>query len=245
MSEMTIVPAEVETLPAKMSSPLDMPIEAFQSGLDRRGANRTALMKWVKTALVDGVDYGSINIGGKLSKPSLWKPGAEKICGMLGLIVHFPTFSEYEKAALSGVELKDIIMRCEIRDASGNVIADGIGARNVGRDKGDLNKALKMACKSAHIAATLSCAGLSEIFTQDLEDMTIEQKVNESSKESINGVPVKQYVSGLYKKYKEAGLPWSELVEVEISVLDVMATGTAMDLATTMMKEVNTFKSKK
>lgn len=150
---------------------LDMSPDMFRSGLDRRSENRNTLMKWVKGALVEGTDFGSIKIGGKMSKPSLWKPGAEKICGMLGLIVHFPTFSEYEKAALSGVKLVDIIMRCEIRDPNGNVVADGIGARNVGKDQGDLNKALKMACKSAHIAACLNCAGLSEIFTQDLEDM--------------------------------------------------------------------------
>ena len=39
------------------------------------------------------------------------------------------------------------------------------------KDKGDINKSLKMAEKSAHIDATLRIAGLSEIFTQDLEDM--------------------------------------------------------------------------
>lgn len=49
--------------------------------------------------------------------------------------------------------------------------ADGVGARSLEQDYGDLNKALKMAEKSAHIDATLRMAGLSEVFTQDLEDM--------------------------------------------------------------------------
>jgi hypothetical protein len=39
------------------------------------------------------------------------------------------------------------------------------------QDDGDINKALKMAIKSAHIDATLRMAGLSEVFTQDIEDM--------------------------------------------------------------------------
>jgi len=43
------------------------------------------------------------------------------------------------------------------------------------QDFGDTNKALKMASKSAFIDATLKLAGLSDIFTLDLEDMSIEQ----------------------------------------------------------------------
>ncbi len=152
-------------------SPLDLPAEVFRAGLDRRKANRAALMEWVRSALVEGVDFGSIPTKRGPSKPSLWKPGAEKICGMLGVTVAFPTLPEYERAALSGVDLKSIVIRCEIRDAAGNVIADGVGARSLATDYGDLNKALKMAEKSAHIDATLRMAGLSEVFTQDLEDM--------------------------------------------------------------------------
>ena len=162
-----------ERLPAQPAavSPLDLPAEVFRAGLDRRKENRAALMEWVRAALVEGVDYGRIQTKRGPSKPSLWKPGAEKICGMLGVTVHFPTLHDYEQAALHGVELKQIIMRCELHDASGRVVADGVGARSLKQDYGDINKALKMAEKSAHIDATLRMAGLSEVFTQDLEDM--------------------------------------------------------------------------
>jgi hypothetical protein len=167
------------------ASPLDLPAEQFRAGLDRRRENRSALMEWVRAALVDGVDYGRIHIVGKnkcqlgsrcqnpahFSKPSLFKPGAEKICGMLGVTVHYPTLVDYEQAALNGVSLKQIIIRCEIHDAAGRIVADGVGARSLQQDYGDINKALKMAEKSAHIDATLRMAGLSEVFTQDLEDM--------------------------------------------------------------------------
>jgi hypothetical protein len=153
------------------ASPLDLPAEQFRAGLDRRRANRKALMEWVRDALVEGVDYGSIPTRRGPSKPSLWKPGAEKICGMLGVTVHYPTLHDYEQVALHGVQLVHVIIRCEIKDASGRVVADGVGARSLKQDGGDINKALKMAEKSAHIDATLRMAGLSEIFTQDLEDM--------------------------------------------------------------------------
>ena len=167
------------------ASPLDLPAEVFRSGLDRRKENRAALMEWIAAALVEGTDYGRIHVVGKnkcshgsrcqnpahFSKPSLFKPGAEKICGMLGVTVHFPTLHDYERAVLEGVDIQHIIIRCEILDAGGRVVADGVGARSLKQDYGDINKALKMAEKSAHIDATLRMAGLSEVFTQDLEDM--------------------------------------------------------------------------
>lgn len=159
------------------SNPLDIPATQFSDALARRGANRKALMAWVKDALKSGTDYGTIQIGGRQSKESLWKPGAEKICGMLGLRAIFPTLPLYEQAAIDGKEIENIILRCHLLDAQGNVVADGVGARSVSKERGDINKALKMAEKSALIDATLRCAGLSEIFTQDIEDMNITQEV--------------------------------------------------------------------
>ena len=174
------------SLPVQVAaSPLDLPADVFRSGLDRRKENRKLLMDWVRNAMVDGVDYGKIHImkrdkcsKGKyctnpnhFSKPSLFKPGAEKICGMLGVTTSFPTLHDYEQAALHGINLVHIIIRCEIKDAGGRVVADGVGARSLKQDYGDINKALKMSEKSAHIDATLRMAGLSEVFTQDIEDM--------------------------------------------------------------------------
>ncbi|MBK1727094.1 hypothetical protein [Halorhodospira neutriphila] len=162
---------EAAAAPPAAGSPLDLPAEQFQAGLDRRRTNRRALLSWIGGALVEGTDYGSIPTRRGPSKPSLWKPGAEKICGMLGITVHLPTLHEYEKAALQGVQLHHVILRCELHDSAGRVVADGVGARSLKQDQGDLNKTLKMAAKSAHIDATLRMAGLSEVFTQDLEDM--------------------------------------------------------------------------
>jgi len=100
----------------------------------------------------------------------LFKPGAEKITGMLGMTVHYPSLRDYESAALAKAELQVIVLRCELHDAYGNVVAEGIGARDLRQDWGDLNKAFKMCAKSAHIDATLRLAGISAMFTQDLED---------------------------------------------------------------------------
>lgn len=196
------IPAVVEAQPlpqpvpiphtAITVSPLDLPAEQFKAGLDRRKANRELLMEWLRSALVEGVDFGRIHVASKercqfarqgrvkecgdphhWSKPSLFKPGAEKITGMLGMTVHYPSLPDYEQAVLNGIALTTVMLRCELRDAHGRPVAEGVGARSVGQDYGDINKTLKMAEKSAHIDATLRLAGLSEIYTQDIEDRPV------------------------------------------------------------------------
>lgn len=166
------------------ANPLDISPEAFRGALARRGANRKALMEWVRSSLVEDIDYGKIHVVGwkkcqlgndcknpaHYSKDCLFKPGSEKIAGMLGVTPTFPTLQKYEEAALAGVELKQIILRCHMVDGSGRIVADGIGARSLAQDYDDLNKALKMCAKSAMIDATLRMAGLSEVFTQEYED---------------------------------------------------------------------------
>lgn len=153
------------------ASPFDVDPAQFKAGLDRRRENRTALMGWVRDALVDGTDYGTIKIGGRTAKASLWKPGAEKIAGMLNLTASFPNLTRYEDMAIEGKEIDLVILRCEIHNGSGSVIAEGIGSRSVKAEKGDVNKTLKMAAKSAFIDGILRAGGLSEIFTLDMEDM--------------------------------------------------------------------------
>ena len=170
---------------------MDYPVELFSQALERREDNRKALLKWIQSNLQPGIDFGQIHVVKKdkcrlardgrahecieprhWSKPSLWKPGAEKICGMLGLIPRFPNLNEYEHAVLRGEEITVIILKCELHTGTGFIAAEGSGARRITQDNEDINKSLKMAEKSSHINATLRVAGLSELFTQDLEDMT-------------------------------------------------------------------------
>jgi hypothetical protein len=193
---------EVAETHAIAVNPLDLPSQVFSEGLTRRGDNRKALMSWVKEAMVDGVDFGRIQTKRGLSKPSLWKPGAEKICGMLGITAHFPTLKDWEQVVLSGNEINNVIIRCELHDAQGHVVAGGVGARNLQKEYGDLNKCLKMAEKSAHIDATLRMAGLSEVFTQDLEDMNL---TAHDMQPPVNTQPVKpNVISEAQRKRLEA-----------------------------------------
>ncbi len=199
-----------DTAPTTVSAnPLDLPSDVFAQGLTKRGDNRKTLMTWVKQAMVEGVDFGRVQTKRGLSKPSLWKPGAEKICGMLGITAHFPTLKEWETAVLNGGEIVNVIVRCELQDAHGHIVADGIGARNLRNEYGDLNKCLKMAVKSSHIDATLRMAGLSEVFTQDLEDMNFNthppQMTTQPSKTMPNLISAAQH-KRLEARINEFGL---------------------------------------
>ncbi|MEA1048387.1 hypothetical protein U5801_00930 [Lamprobacter modestohalophilus] len=144
-------------------SPLDLPETQFQEALLRRQRNRHQLLQWISSSLKDGVDYGSIPTKRGPSKPSLLKPGAIKIINMMGLAAHFAVSNHRDP--------DHIIVECLLQDAQSRVLAHGLGGRTLKQDGGDLNKALKMASKSSMIDAVLKLAGLSEIFTQDLEDM--------------------------------------------------------------------------
>lgn len=192
-----LVTTDSESQALVAANPLDVSPEAFRGALSRRGENRKALMGWVRESLVSGVDYGRIHVVSKskcsagnqctnphhFSKDCLFKPGAEKIAGMLGVTPTFPTLHKYEDAALGGIELKQIILRCHMVDGSGRIVADGIGARSLEQDYGDINKSLKMCAKSAHIDATLRMAGLSEVFTQDLDQMKADGKLDQDADE--------------------------------------------------------------
>jgi hypothetical protein len=170
MSEinMTNPPLEVKT-----PTPFDLPPEQFLEALRRRSSNRNELLTWIRANLTEGVDFGKIHFTSKSkcamgkeckiathwSKNILLKPGSEKVCGLLGVTVQ-----------LARLDSPEVLVRCDLLDASGRILAVGLGARTLAQDNGDLNKSYKMAAKSAQIDATLRLAGLSEIFTQDLED---------------------------------------------------------------------------
>jgi hypothetical protein len=206
------LPSVITELPhtAITLSPLDLPTEQFSTGLARRKQNRQLLLDWLRTALVDGVDFGRVHIASKdkcslakagrakectnqyhWSKPCLFKPGAEKITGMLGMTVHYPSLSAYETAVLAQNPISVILMRCELHDAQGHVVAEGVGARSLSQDYVDINKSLKMAVKSAHIDATLRLAGLSEVFTQDLEDRPVTDAEDAATASVTNAPPPK------------------------------------------------------
>lgn len=130
--------------------------------------------KVVQGSLVEGHDYGNAFYGA--SKPSLLKPGAEKILMLLGLSSEYEIvekIQDYEDGFFA------YTIRCILKK-NGQVITEGLGHCNSKEKKYESDKqdkfmlgntCLKMAKKRAQVDAALTVGSLSDIFTQDLEDM--------------------------------------------------------------------------
>jgi hypothetical protein len=102
-------------------------------------------------------------------RATLCKPGSEKITGLLQLRPRFRR--DGETWEMMGSEAGLVTLVCELVTPGDLVVAEGRGARHRDSDFGDVNKTVKMVQKSAQTDAVLRFGGLSEIFTQDLEDM--------------------------------------------------------------------------
>ena len=138
----------------------------------------TNFQKIVKSQFTQNVDYGIIPRTG--SKPTLLKPGAEKICMLLGLKSEFE-IAEQTRDWENG--FFQYMIKCKLVktvDGVDEVITEGLGSANTLETKyvkADAfsvdNTVLKMAKKRALVDAALMVGSLSNIFTQDIEDMDL------------------------------------------------------------------------
>lgn len=127
---------------------------------------RQVVKRFIQTQLVEGTDYYSLKIGGRETKPTLSKAGSEKFLGLFQLRA---SFSQDDATwTMLGKPEGTLCYVCSLHTRSGEIVSEGRGARRVSQDNGDINKAVKMAQKSATIDAVLRTGALSEAFTQDL-----------------------------------------------------------------------------
>ena len=159
-------------LPANLSVIDTMNLQAVQQTMQKISAFQSV----VKNTLKDGHDYGTIP--GTGSKPTLLKPGAEKILMLIGLTSEYEIVTKVEDYETGFFAYT---IRCHIL-RQGLKITEGLGHANT-REKRYVsgkqqdaytlaNTVLKMAKKRSQVDAALTVAALSEIFTQDVEDFT-------------------------------------------------------------------------
>jgi len=134
----------------------------------------------VQSQLKQNHDYGVIP---GTPKPTLLKPGAEKILMLMGLRSEFEIVDSTRDFETGFFQYQ---VRCKLY--RGDVlITEGLGASNTKERKylkQDAftidNTVLKIAKKRALIDATLLVASLSEVFTQDIEDLDLDgQQIND------------------------------------------------------------------
>lgn len=164
--------------------------------------NETRAM--VHQTLKEGRDFGKIP---GTDKPTLLKPGAERVVGGFGCMFGEPIILEreidhdrevkwskrkkkwrnahrgdreftWEEEAGVSLGLYRYVVRVQIINrANGEVVGEGVGAcssmesKYIDRPRDSENTILKMAHKRAMVAATLVTFGLSDEFTQDVEDI--------------------------------------------------------------------------
>lgn len=192
----------------------------------------------IQTNLKDGHDFGVV--AGAGSKPTLLKPGGEKICMMFGLNPEYEFLEKTEnyKDGFFAYNIKCTLYR------NGQPVSQGVGNCNsmekkyryinsdtipsgmdpsiveeitdkYGRTKykipnphiADLvNTILKMAKKRAFIDAVLQVASLSDVFTQDLEDIKEYVQQEQSVSLSTMSVDEARKIKVNFGKYKGSTL---------------------------------------
>lgn len=160
--------APVAVLDAPRTTTALTPVDDLEAALQTWTTQRAIVQRFLKQELKPNIDYYTLKIGGKESKASLSKAGAEKVMGWLKLQASFtPDTGTWE---MLGRPTDQVFYICTLRTRSGDIVGEGRGARSIKKDGGDVNKAIKMAEKSANVSAVLRTGALSDIFTQDLED---------------------------------------------------------------------------
>ena len=165
--------------------------------IDEILAAQAEITMLVTKAFTRDVDFGTIK-GTK--KDTLYKAGAERICRAFGCvpsyeIMEYEAMHDAETQIVKKVwfgpsnnrqvrEEEDVVlgfyryvMLCTVTHLpTGNIVGSGIGSCSTVESKyqdrpRDLeNTIIKMACKRALVAAALNSFGLSDRFTQDIED---------------------------------------------------------------------------
>lgn len=203
--------------------------------------------KIVKETLIAGHDYGIIP--GTINKPTLLKPGAEKIAKLLGLSDSYeiidckedwdkPFFRYLIKCKLAsvatGVLISEGLGECNSYESKyrwrwvfGSEIPDSIKPKLVKEKRraksgkeyimyrmenedifSQVNTILKMAKKRALVDASLSAGRLSDVFTQDIEDMAPE-------KEEAKDIDIT-----ISELYPEQGNPEAPAAKTSLQILE-------------------------
>lgn len=141
--------------------------------LDEAAAKFKELEQFIKSQMHENEDYGRIP---GCPKPSLFKPGAEKLAILYGFSPRLEILKELQDwdKGFFYYEIKCTL----VSKRSGHIVAEGIGSCNSKEKKyrnSDAftldNVMLKMAKKRALVDAVLTATRTSGLFTQDVEDL--------------------------------------------------------------------------
>lgn len=248
--------------------------ESMIAGIDENQVRATMqkikhFQSIIRESLTQDHDYGAIP--GTGNKPTLLKPGAEKILMLMGLTSEYEVtekVQDYEKGFFA-FTVKCVLSTNDIK------VTEGFGHANTresrylyrwvtekdvpeGMNKEDLksreldgkygrytkylienddpytlvNTVLKMAKKRAQVDGALTVASLSDIFTQDLEDMS----------ETVSGGEAEQPASSKQKNYCHTLLGNQDMRKVIKDIIgeDLTVDDLTSNQASTLIGELKT-----
>ena len=140
-------------------------LEYFKRSVDNLLAKRSYFISQVLPKLKENQDYFIIK-----GRKSLAKGGAEKLAGIYNFVAEFKQDIEATDMLKSVPGLVAFV--CNLTK-NGQLVGQGRGSSTLAKNQGDPNKTIKMAQKSAYIDALIRTTGLSDLFTQDVEDLPI------------------------------------------------------------------------
>ena len=213
-----VMVASVQETPKSLSIIDNVNLQQVQATMQKIAQFQTVVQKTLKK----DHDYGIIP--GTGNKPTLLKPGAEKILMLMGLTSEYDVIEKVQDydGGFFAFTVKCTLSRGDIK------VTEGVGHANTrerrytsGKQQDPYtlaNTVLKMAKKRAQVDAVLTVASLSEIFTQDLEDyeeipqqsprsaQTQTRPQTQQKNSSTNGLATENQLKKLYAMSKELGL---------------------------------------
>jgi hypothetical protein len=224
---------------AKSDSSVD---STFKKNVDSMIANRDYFKSQLESIMVESQDYHVIK-----EKKSLSKGGAEKLATGFKLYAKFKIDEEAKKAFADVPGL--IAYRCELYNSKDEFQGEGGGADTLSRNQNDPNKTIKMAQKRAYVDAVIRTTGLSDIFTQDLEDMQGSGNVKSKqadTKKTINDPhkPASDKQKYLIKKLMEDLQLSMEWLEKKAGKLETMKMGVASQVIEQLKNKQNNLEPK-
>ena len=242
----------IETLPEMVEkNPQPNPLQTFQpTSIEELKAHVKAVDDAKREVMEPGRDYMVIP-GTK--KPSLLKPGGEKLLKLYNLGARFEILEEvqdhdreWEYRTTEWFERKKLTVkkpaygfyfykvRCELFHVpTGTMVGDGIATCSSNeRPNQPANTIIKMAQKSAMLGAVLINCNASDLFTQDLEDLS-QQGSSQGHSQGSGGVKQAsdKQVGFIRKLIKDRGLDEGETK----NITDQLDSGITMSQAKTMI----------
>lgn len=166
-------------------------------------------------------------------KPILQKPGAEKIAFGFGLCQRYTIESKIENTA-NDAKFFMYLVRCDLVKfvpGSGEiVISNSYGSANTAEGRNGFksavdsaNTALKMAQKRALVGAALAISGISDMFTQDIDNDSFMENSKAITEESGDAPITSRQIQRIYAIAANAGLN-TEQAKQKIKAMGYIST---------------------